>query len=66
MNAFGERGVGYPLDRQQSSKRPCLRCGSKFLSLGPYNRICKRCHHKNAKLASQSAARQQQHLLSEE
>ncbi len=32
-------------------KRLCLRCGEKFLSERPYNRICEKCSLINAKIA---------------
>ena len=31
-----------PVDRLQN-KRLCLKCGKKFLSEGPHNRICVKC-----------------------
>jgi hypothetical protein len=32
-------------------KRPCLKCGEKFLSQGPYNRICEKCSLINEEIA---------------
>ncbi|MHC4270370.1 MAG: hypothetical protein ACYSTS_18185 [Planctomycetota bacterium] len=36
--------------RRGSKNRPCLRCGKKFLSEGPYNRICAKCNLINEKI----------------
>ncbi len=33
-------------------KRACLKCGQKFLSKGPYNRICDKCSVSNERVAS--------------
>ena len=33
-------------------KRACLKCGQKFLSKGPYNRICDKCSLTNERVAS--------------
>ncbi len=33
-------------------KRACLKCGQKFLSKGPYNRICEKCGLSNERVAS--------------
>lgn len=35
-------------------KRPCLRCGKKFSSKGPYNRICTRCDLINTRIGVNS------------
>ncbi len=32
-------------------KRPCLKCGNKFVSEGPYNRICEKCRLVNERTA---------------
>ncbi len=32
-------------------KRLCLKCGKKFLSKRPYNRICEECSLKNERIA---------------
>ena len=29
---------------RRNKKTPCLKCGKKFLSEGPYNRICVECN----------------------
>ncbi len=34
------------MEVNQQSRR-CLKCGQPFASLGPGNRICGECHHKN-------------------
>jgi hypothetical protein len=33
-------------------KRACLKCGQKFHSKGPYNRICDKCGMSNERVAS--------------
>jgi len=33
-------------------KRNCLKCGKKFPSKGPYNRICDKCSSMNERVAS--------------
>ena len=33
-------------------KRACLKCGQKFHSKGPYNRICDKCSMSNERVAS--------------
>ncbi len=33
-------------------KRACLKCGQKFHSKGPYNRICDKCGISNERVAS--------------
>lgn len=33
-------------------KRNCLRCEKKFVSEGPYNRICDKCRLANERIAS--------------
>ncbi len=35
-------------------KRACLKCGQKFLSKGPYNRLCDKCSLSNERVASSS------------
>jgi hypothetical protein len=45
----GQRGHIGP-DRVTTSPRTCLRCGSRFPSTGPENRICKACSQENHKL----------------
>lgn len=32
-------------------KRPCLKCGEKFLSQGLYNRVCEECSLTNEEIA---------------
>ncbi len=32
-------------------KRLCLKCGKKFCSIGPHNRICEKCVSTNEKIA---------------
>jgi len=36
--------------RSKVKMRTCLRCGSKFLSEGPWNRFCEDCAQRNAGL----------------
>ncbi len=36
----------------KKKKRTCLKCGDKFLSKGPYNRICDKCSLSNERVAS--------------
>ncbi len=33
-------------------KRLCLKCGKKFLSQGPYNRICEKCGSINERIST--------------
>ena len=33
-------------------KRICLKCGEKFPSKGPYNRLCDKCSSMNERVAS--------------
>lgn len=33
-------------------KRLCLKCGQKFLSKGPYNRICEKCSLTNERVSA--------------
>jgi Zn finger protein HypA/HybF involved in hydrogenase expression len=37
-------------------KRMCLKCGEKFPSKGPYNRICEKCSSMNERVASSAYA----------
>ncbi len=37
-------------------KRMCLKCGEKFPSKGPYNRICDKCSSVNERVASSTYA----------
>ena len=37
-------------------KRMCLKCGEKFPSKGPYNRICDKCSSMNERVASSAYA----------
>ncbi len=39
-------------DAGLKKKRPCLKCGQKFHSKGPYNRICDKCGLSNERVAS--------------
>lgn len=40
--------------KSDKKKRLCLKCGKKFLSKGPYNRICEKCGMMNERIASSS------------
>ena len=37
-------------------KRICLKCGEKFSSKGPYNRVCDKCSSVNERVASSTYA----------
>ncbi len=37
-------------------KRICLKCGEKFPSKGPYNRLCDKCSSMNERVASSTYA----------
>mgnify|MGYP003961919351 FL=1 len=37
-------------------KRVCLKCGEKFPSKGPYNRVCDKCSSVNERVASSTYA----------
>ena len=37
-------------------KRICLKCGEKFPSKGPYNRICDKCSSMNERVATSTYA----------
>jgi len=37
-------------------KRMCLKCGEKFPSKGPYNRLCDKCSSMNERVASSAYA----------
>ncbi len=37
-------------------KRICLKCGEKFPSKGPYNRVCDKCSSMNERVASSTYA----------
>ncbi len=37
-------------------KRTCLKCGEKFPSKGPYNRICDKCSSMNERVAKSTYA----------
>ncbi len=37
---------------RSKKKRLCLKCGKKFLSKGPYNRVCERCGLLNERMAT--------------
>ncbi|MDR4504681.1 MAG: hypothetical protein MRK01_07815 [Candidatus Scalindua sp.] len=41
-----------PARRKSKEKRYCLRCDKKFISEGPYNRICDKCRIANERIAS--------------
>ena len=38
--------------RKLKKDRYCLKCGKKFLSKGPYNRICDKCGVTNERVAT--------------
>jgi ribosomal protein L40E len=37
-------------------KRVCLKCGGKFPSKGPYNRVCDKCSSMNERVANSTYA----------
>ena len=37
-------------------KRVCLKCGKKFPSKGPYNRVCDKCSSMNERVANSTYA----------
>ena len=37
-------------------KRSCLKCGEKFPSKGPYNRVCDKCSSMNERVANSTYA----------
>ena len=37
-------------------KRVCLKCGEKFPSKGPYNRVCDKCSSMNERVANSTYA----------
>lgn len=39
-----------PIQTGSKKARLCLRCGEKFLSEGPYNRVCEDCSVINARV----------------
>lgn len=39
------------LKTRLKKKRLCLKCGDKFISKGPYNRICEKCGIANERIA---------------
>ncbi len=41
---------------RSKKKRLCLKCGEKFLSKRPYNRICEECSLTNERIASRTHA----------
>lgn len=43
----------------ETKPRTCLKCGTLFDSVGPANRICRRCQKINARLPSFTAAQMQ-------
>ncbi len=43
---------GKPTKTKSKQKRYCLRCEKKFVSEGPYNRICDKCRLANERIAS--------------
>lgn len=44
------KGIG------SKQKRMCLKCGEKFPSKGPYNRLCDKCSSMNERVASSTYA----------
>ncbi|MCP5008196.1 MAG: hypothetical protein GY941_30320 [Planctomycetes bacterium] len=41
-----------PAGNKSKQKRACLRCERKFISSGPYNRICEKCRLANERISS--------------
>ena len=46
----GTKGIGL------KQKRICLKCGEKFPSKGPYNRVCDKCSSMNERVANSTYA----------
>ncbi len=46
----GNKGIGL------KQKRSCLKCGEKFPSKGPYNRVCDKCSSMNERVANSTYA----------
>ena len=46
----GTKGIGL------KQKRSCLKCGEKFPSKGPYNRVCDKCSSMNERVANSTYA----------
>ena len=46
----GTKGIGL------KQKRICLKCGEKFASKGPYNRVCDKCSSMNERVANSTYA----------
>jgi predicted amidophosphoribosyltransferase len=47
---------------RSNKKRLCLKCGKKFLSIGPYNRICEKCSLINKRMALHTHSVSSKHL----
>jgi hypothetical protein len=43
-------------ETSSKQKRLCLKCGEKFPSKGPYNRLCDKCSSMNERVASSTYA----------
>ena len=43
--------MGVMIPAPSIKQRVCLKCNKSFRSLGPGNRICRKCHRVNARLA---------------
>ncbi|GAX62331.1 archaeal DNA polymerase II, large subunit [Candidatus Scalindua japonica] len=52
----GESKAGIIKGAISKQKRICLKCGEKFPSKGPYNRICDKCSSTNERVASSTYA----------
>ncbi len=48
--------------RNLKKRRLCLKCGNKFLSIGPHNRLCENCASTNSKLAMNTFCVTSKHL----
>jgi hypothetical protein len=47
-----EVGLSGRPSKSKREKRICMKCGKKFPSTGPYNRICDKCNTMNERVAS--------------
>lgn len=59
-----ENVAGYHDTNKISLKksRLCLKCGKKFLSIGPHNRLCENCVSTNEKIALKTFYASPKHL----
>jgi len=51
-NSKGSDRSARAVDVGSKKKRACLKCGQKFHSKGPFNRICDKCSMSNERVAA--------------